>query len=144
MKILIFYASYGGGHLSAARSIQDYFNDNYSEHTTKLVDCMKYVNKPFEKEGELTEALEKQKDITYRYEHFGESKNTERAETEETEGAETVRYSKQSVESTSEEENRWVAERVESVEQNKGKKNNAVNIGDIVKTIRGGEIKYEI
>lgn len=49
MKILIFYASYGGGHLSAARSIQDYFNDNYSEHTTKLVDCMKYVNKPFEK-----------------------------------------------------------------------------------------------
>lgn len=94
------------------------------------------VNKPFEKEKDLTEALEKQKDITYRYEHFGESKSTEQMETEEAEGAETVHYSKRSVESTSEEENRWVAERVESVEKSKGNKNNTVNIGDIVKTIR--------
>lgn len=49
MKILIFYASYGGGHLSAAKSIQTYINDNYPEYKTKLVDCMKYVNKPIEK-----------------------------------------------------------------------------------------------
>lgn len=49
MKILIFYASYGGGHLSAAKSIQAYINDNYAEHKTELVDCMKYVNKPIEK-----------------------------------------------------------------------------------------------
>ena len=49
MKILIFYASYGGGHLSAAKSIQAYINENYKEHQTELVDCMKYVNKPIEK-----------------------------------------------------------------------------------------------
>ena len=49
MKILIFYASYGGGHLSAAKSIQAFINNNYHEHKTELIDCMKYVNKPFEK-----------------------------------------------------------------------------------------------
>lgn len=49
MKILIFYASYGGGHLSAAKSIQAYITENYPEHITQLVDCMKYVNKPIEK-----------------------------------------------------------------------------------------------
>ena len=49
MKILIFYASYGGGHLSAAKSIQSYINENYPYNQTDLVDCMKYVNKPIEK-----------------------------------------------------------------------------------------------
>ena len=44
-KILIFYASYGGGHLSAANSIKQYIEDNYSGYETKLVDCMLYVNK---------------------------------------------------------------------------------------------------
>ena len=48
-KILIFYASYGGGHLSAAKSIQAYINQNYDNIETKLIDCMKYVNKPIEK-----------------------------------------------------------------------------------------------
>ena len=48
-KILIFYASYGGGHLSAAKSIQKYLSDNYKNIETQLVDCMKYVNKPIEK-----------------------------------------------------------------------------------------------
>lgn len=45
-KILIFYASYGGGHLSAANSIKQYIDDNFSDCETKLVDCMLYVNKP--------------------------------------------------------------------------------------------------
>lgn len=49
MKILIFYASYGGGHLSAAKSIQAYLNEHYPENKTELIDCMKYVNKPIEK-----------------------------------------------------------------------------------------------
>lgn len=49
MKILIFYASYGGGHLSAAKSIQDCINTYYKNCDTKLIDCMKYVNKPVEK-----------------------------------------------------------------------------------------------
>ena len=48
-KILIFYAAYGGGHLSAAKSIQAYIDANYPEVQTELVDCMKYVNKPIEK-----------------------------------------------------------------------------------------------
>ena len=48
-KVLIFYAQYGGGHLSAAKSVQAYINEHYPENQTELVDCMKYVNKPIEK-----------------------------------------------------------------------------------------------
>ena len=49
-KILIFYASYGGGHLSAANSIKQYIDANYSEeYKTQLTDCMQYVNKPINK-----------------------------------------------------------------------------------------------
>lgn len=49
-KVLIFYASYGGGHLSAAKSIQTYMDENYSDKVeTNLVDCIKYINKPIEK-----------------------------------------------------------------------------------------------
>jgi processive 1,2-diacylglycerol beta-glucosyltransferase len=48
-KILIFYASYGGGHLSAANSIKQCIEENYKEYETKLVDCMLYVNKPINK-----------------------------------------------------------------------------------------------
>lgn len=48
-KVLIFYASYGGGHLSAARSIKEYIEDNFKDIEINLVDCMKYVNKALEK-----------------------------------------------------------------------------------------------
>lgn len=48
-KILIFYASYGGGHLSAAKSIKEYIDTNYSDTQTELIDCMKYINKTIEK-----------------------------------------------------------------------------------------------
>lgn len=48
-KILIFYASYGGGHLSAAKSINEYIQKNYSNVATELIDCMKYVSIPIEK-----------------------------------------------------------------------------------------------
>ena len=44
-KVMIFYASYGGGHLSAARSIKEYIESNYKDIEIKLVDCMEYVNK---------------------------------------------------------------------------------------------------
>ena len=40
-KILIFYASYGGGHLSAAKSIQECILKNYKDVDTELIDCMK-------------------------------------------------------------------------------------------------------
>ena len=48
-KIIIFYASYGGGHLSAAKAIESYLTENYNDLQIELVDCMKYVNKAFEK-----------------------------------------------------------------------------------------------
>ena len=49
MKVLIFYASYGGGHLNAAKSIDECIKNNYKNIDTELIDCMKYVNKTVEK-----------------------------------------------------------------------------------------------
>jgi len=49
MKVLIFYASYGGGHLSAAKSIDNCIKENYKNINVELIDCMKYVNKTIEK-----------------------------------------------------------------------------------------------
>ncbi len=49
MKILIFYASYGGGHLNAAKSINEYLENHYKNVDVELIDCMKYVNKTIEK-----------------------------------------------------------------------------------------------
>ncbi len=48
-KILIFYASFGGGHLSAANSIKQYIDEHFNDCQTRLVDCMLYVNKPINK-----------------------------------------------------------------------------------------------
>lgn len=49
MKVLIFYASYGGGHLNAAKSIEDCIKTNYKDMDVEMIDCMKYVNKTIEK-----------------------------------------------------------------------------------------------
>ena len=48
-KVIIFYASFGGGHLSAAKSIENYLLKNYKDTDVELIDCMKYVNKTIEK-----------------------------------------------------------------------------------------------
>ena len=48
-KVLIFYASYGGGHLSAAKSIKQYIDDNYSDVQTDMIDCVKYINNALDK-----------------------------------------------------------------------------------------------
>lgn len=48
-KILIFYGSYGGGHLSAARSIKDYIENHYNDTEIEVVDCIEYINKLFNK-----------------------------------------------------------------------------------------------
>ena len=48
-KIIIFYASYGNGHLAAANSIESVINEKYPNIETKVIDCMKYINKPIEK-----------------------------------------------------------------------------------------------
>lgn len=44
-KVLIFYGSYGAGHLSAARSIKECIDTNYKNIETKMVDCIEYINK---------------------------------------------------------------------------------------------------
>ena len=49
MKILIFYASYGGGHLNAAKSIHECLKKKYKNVDVELIDCMKYINKTIEK-----------------------------------------------------------------------------------------------
>lgn len=48
-KIIIFYASYGGGHLSAAKSIESYLKNNFNNLEVELIDCMKYINKTIER-----------------------------------------------------------------------------------------------
>lgn len=48
-KVLIFYASYGGGHLSAAKSIQKHIEENYKDVQTEMIDCMKYISTALEK-----------------------------------------------------------------------------------------------
>ena len=48
-KIIIFYASYGGGHLSAAKSIENYLKKNYTDLNVELIDCIKYINKTIDK-----------------------------------------------------------------------------------------------
>lgn len=48
-KILIFYGSFGGGHLSAARSIKEYIDTNYEDTETMMVDCVEYINKALNK-----------------------------------------------------------------------------------------------
>ena len=48
-RILIFYGSYGGGHLSASRSIRDYIQSNYPDSEIMIVDCIEYINKLFNK-----------------------------------------------------------------------------------------------
>ena len=45
MKVLIFYGSYGGGHLSAAKSIKLEIETYYPDIEVKMVDCIEYVNK---------------------------------------------------------------------------------------------------
>ena len=48
-KVLIFYASYGGGHLNAAKSINNHILENYKDLSVELIDCVKYVNKAIDK-----------------------------------------------------------------------------------------------
>ena len=48
-RILIFYGSYGGGHLAAAKSIEQHIKNNYPNTKVQLVDCMEYINKALNK-----------------------------------------------------------------------------------------------
>ncbi len=55
-KILIFYGSYGGGHLSAAKSIKEYIVSNYNDVQVEMVDCIEYINKYVNKVSTLAYA----------------------------------------------------------------------------------------
>ena len=48
-KIMISYASYGGGHLSAAKNLKEYIEKNYPDTEVFLFDCMKYINRVIDK-----------------------------------------------------------------------------------------------
>lgn len=48
-KVIIFYASYGGGHLSAAKSIKEYIDNNFPDVQSELIDCINYISKNIDK-----------------------------------------------------------------------------------------------
>ena len=48
-KIMLAYASYGGGHLSAAKNLKEFIEKNYPEYEVFLFDCMKYINRVIDK-----------------------------------------------------------------------------------------------
>ena len=48
-KILIFYGSYGGGHLAAANSISEFLKKQNPDLEVKMVDCIEYISKNLNK-----------------------------------------------------------------------------------------------
>ena len=49
MKVLLFYASYGGGHYSAASSIMQYIKKTYPDIEVEICDLIKYISKGIDK-----------------------------------------------------------------------------------------------
>lgn len=48
-KILIFYGSYGGGHLSASRNLKEYIEKNFPNSEVLMLDFMEYISKTINK-----------------------------------------------------------------------------------------------
>lgn len=49
-KVLIFYATYGGGHLSAAKAIKEQLDYKYfNDVSIEMIDCIEYINKSINK-----------------------------------------------------------------------------------------------
>jgi len=48
-KVLLLYAKYGGGHLSTAKSLKSYLDENYDNVETEMIDCIEYINKSLNK-----------------------------------------------------------------------------------------------
>ena len=48
-KIIILYASVGGGHFKAAEGIKNYITDNYTNCEVQMIDALKYTNKVVDK-----------------------------------------------------------------------------------------------
>ena len=49
MKVLILYATYGGGHLSTANAIKETLENEYPEVQVDMIDCIKYINRAINK-----------------------------------------------------------------------------------------------
>lgn len=74
-KILIFYGSYGAGHFSAARSIKEYIDSNYTDTETKLIDCIEYINKYLNKVTTKTyDNLSRQIPFAWKHLYYGSEK----------------------------------------------------------------------
>lgn len=48
-KIMILYASIGGGHYKAAEGVKNYFLKHYPNHKVEMIDALKYTNKVVDK-----------------------------------------------------------------------------------------------
>ena len=48
-KIMILYASIGGGHYKAADAIKNYINEHYPNQKVEMIDALKYTNKVVDK-----------------------------------------------------------------------------------------------
>ena len=48
-KIMILYASIGGGHYKAADGIKNYINEHYPDFKVEMIDSLRYTNKVFDK-----------------------------------------------------------------------------------------------
>ena len=48
-KVMILYASVGGGHYKAANGINNYIRENYPDCKTEMVDALKYTSKTVDK-----------------------------------------------------------------------------------------------
>ncbi len=48
-KVIILYASVGGGHFKAAEGIKNYISENYENTSVEMIDALKYTNKLIDK-----------------------------------------------------------------------------------------------
>ena len=48
-KIIILYASFGGGHFKASEAIKNYILENYPENEVEMLDALKYTKNAFDK-----------------------------------------------------------------------------------------------
>jgi processive 1,2-diacylglycerol beta-glucosyltransferase len=48
-KIMILYASVGGGHFKAAEGISNFITENYPDYNVHMIDALKYTNKLFDR-----------------------------------------------------------------------------------------------
>lgn len=113
---------------------------NTQNSITKFKDDLEFakqeVKKSFEKETELKEAIDKQKDITYKYEHYNETSANQKEDdvsktiekvVNKTDMSSDIQYSKQSNDNTVDS---WTSDVAQSNKNQKNKK-----LGDIVSYI---------